>query len=294
MLVLLLLVCAAAALAQERAPGLAAELAAMADSERAFARTAGEKGWQHAFYDFFAEDGVGFQPGPVRFRENYRKDPPPPDPLHVVLDWEPLYGDIARSADLGWLTGPYVVLDKTEQKRPPRWGFYSSVWKKQPDGTWRVLADMGIVTPPQEGPLPRHQFTPAPAGKSKPTNQNGPMSLRRAEAHLARDAARKPHSGFRKWLAQTARVHRNGMMPLTTRVDIAGYLRKHPPSGTWETLHVEVSQANDLGYTYGRYELKNAETTVEKGHYMRVWQRDADGDWRLVLDVNNPLPPEKN
>jgi ketosteroid isomerase-like protein len=279
-------------LAQGRNLELTAELEAMAETERAFSRTAGEKGWQHAFYDFFAEEGVGFQPAPVKYRENYRKNPPPPDPLTSVLEWEPLYGDISESADLGWLTGPYRVTDKREQK-PTFWGFYSSVWKKQPDGTWRVLADMGIAIPPQQGSLPRNQFTAAPADKSKAGNQRGPVSLRRAEQHLARDAARNPDSGFRKWLSNTARVHRNGMMPLVTSADIAGYLSEHPRTGSWETLHAEVSQADDLGHTYGRYELKNADGTVEKGHYMRVWKRNVDGDWRVVLDVNNPLPPEK-
>jgi len=264
----------------------------MAETERAFARTAGRKGWQHAFYDFFAEAGTGFQPEPVKYRENYRKNPPPPDPLNSVLDWEPLTGDIAQSADLGWLTGPFVVLDKTEQKRAPRWGFYSSVWKKQPDGTWRVLADLGIAIPAQEGALPRNQFTrihSKPSGK--PKDGTGVESLRTAEQVLADSAARGVTAAYAQWLSPHARLHRNAHVPFTTPQAIRDLLATQPQSGVWRTLHAEISAAGDMGHTYGYYELTRDGTAAEKGHYMRVWKRNAQGEWRVAFDVTAPLPP---
>lgn len=264
----------------------------MAETERAFARTAGQKGWQHAFYDFFAEEGVGFQPEPVKYRENYRKNPPPPDPLNAVLDWEPLTGDVAESADLGWLTGPFVVLDKTAQKRPPRWGFYSSVWKKQPDGSWRVLADLGISIPPQEGPLPRNRFARIRSETSgKPKAAAGVESLRRAEQALADAAAKGVSAAYAQWLSPYARLHRNGHMPFTAPEAIREYLATQPQSGSWRTMHAEVSAAGDMGHTYGSYELKRDGAVVERGHYMRVWKRSSQGEWRLAFDVTAPLPP---
>jgi len=266
------------------------ELTAMADTERAFARTAGQKGWQHAFYDFFAEDGVSFLPAPTKFRENYRKQPPPPDPLNVVLDWEPVYGDIAGSADLGWLTGPYVVVDKTEQKRPTRWGFYSSVWKKQPDGTWRVAADLGIGIPARQGALPRNQFVSALREQPGPA-KSGASSLEQAEQGLAADAGGRMAAAYAKWMSPTARLHRNGHEPFVTPEAIQGYLATQPQSGTWETLHAETAKAGDMGYAYGSYELRKDGATAEKGYYLRVWKRDSQGEWRLVFDVTNPLPP---
>lgn len=264
----------------------------MAETERAFARSAGQKGWQHAFYDFFAEEGVGFQPGPLKYRENYRKNPPPPDPLNTVLDWEPLTGDIAESADLGWLTGPYVVLDRTEQKRPPRWGFYSSVWKKQPDGTWRVLADLGIAIPAQGDSLPRQPFTRVQTEESgKPARAAGAEGLRHAEQALADAAAQGVSAAYAKWLSAYARLHRSGYLPFTTPEAIRAYLATQPQSGAWHTLHAEISAAGDMGFAYGSYELRKDGAVTEKGHYMHVWKRSAKGRWRLVFDVTAPLPP---
>jgi ketosteroid isomerase-like protein len=55
----------------------------------------------------------------------------------------------------------------------------------------------------------------------------------------------------------------------------------------------DVAQSDDLGYTYGSYEMKLAGTDkIEKGYYIRVWKRDAGGKWKLVLDTFSPIPAE--
>ncbi|HEV2668300.1 MAG TPA: tetratricopeptide repeat protein, partial [Blastocatellia bacterium] len=51
----------------------------------------------------------------------------------------------------------------------------------------------------------------------------------------------------------------------------------------------DVSRSGDLGYAYGRYELGGAEP--QKGYFARVWKRDANGQWRIVMDIVRPLPP---
>ncbi len=289
---LALLVCS---LAFAQARDLAAELQAMAETERAFARAAGQKGWQRAFYDFFAEDGVSFQPGPVNYRENYRKDPPPPDPLKVVLDWEPLTGDIAQSADFGWLTGPYAVLDKTGQNRPPRWGFYSSVWKKQPDGQWRVLADLGIQIPSQGDALPHEPFVRVASEPSGMPPQGAQAEgLREAEQAFAAAAGKGLADAYARWMSPHARLHRNGHAPFTALAPIREYLATQPPSGAWQTLHAETSAAKDMGFTYGSYDLMKEDAVAEKGYYMRVWKRNPQGEWRLVFEVTGPLPSVTN
>lgn len=283
-----LLVCAVmAAFAQKSKVDLAAELEAMADTERAFARTCSEKGIPAAFYEFFAPDGIAFSPHPQKLREaNGGVPPAPAKPTTLLLEWEPMFGDIAQSADLGWLTGPVLFSDLTEQKRPPKSGFYSSVWKKQPDGNWRVMVDIGVDVPLREGPLPRNQFTRVSPGEAGPAKGGaGADSIRKAEGSLAQGVTAE----YLKWLTPSARLHRNGPNPLTTAAAIRDYLASHPQSGEWKTLHAETSRADDLGYAYGSYELKKDGVTTEKGYYFRVWKRNAQGEWRLVFDVASPL-----
>jgi hypothetical protein len=58
-------------------------------------------------------------------------------------------------------------------------------------------------------------------------------------------------------------------------------------------MFADVAQSGDLGYTYGSYELKEANATSEKGYYARVWKRGANDQWQVVLDTTSPLPPEQ-
>ena len=57
-----------------------------------------------------------------------------------------------------------------------------------------------------------------------------------------------------------------------------------------------VSESGDLGYTIGTYQLTknddqgNPVTTV--GKYLTVWQKQADGQWKVVADCfNSDAPP---
>ena len=53
----------------------------------------------------------------------------------------------------------------------------------------------------------------------------------------------------------------------------------------------EVSAAGDLAYTYGTARWSKSGGAVS-GHYVRIWQRRADG-WRLIVDnmIASPPPP---
>ena len=56
----------------------------------------------------------------------------------------------------------------------------------------------------------------------------------------------------------------------------------------WKPDFVEVSNAADLGYTYGRYTFTTMDPTGQtirsNGYFHTVWKRQADGKWRFVWD----------
>ena len=64
--------------------------------------------------------------------------------------------------------------------------------------------------------------------------------------------------------------------------------------GGWHATTAEVS--GDLGYTTGPYEITetdaNGKPMTDKGKYLVVWKRQADGGWKCVADMfNTDLPP---
>jgi uncharacterized protein (TIGR02246 family) len=62
-------------------------------------------------------------------------------------------------------------------------------------------------------------------------------------------------------------------------------------SGSFSTTRVEVAKASDMAYEIGIYELatndKKGKPQTEKGKYVVVWKRQADGNWKAVADIFN-------
>ena len=62
-----------------------------------------------------------------------------------------------------------------------------------------------------------------------------------------------------------------------------------------ETTKVEVAGSGELAYTTGTYALaSNNAAAIDKGKFVDVWKKQADGSWKAVIDIFNsdlPVPP---
>ena len=58
----------------------------------------------------------------------------------------------------------------------------------------------------------------------------------------------------------------------------------------WAATKADISSSGDIGYTSGTYQMG-----PEKGKYVTVWKKQADGSWKVVEDIFNadapPSPP---
>lgn len=64
---------------------------------------------------------------------------------------------------------------------------------------------------------------------------------------------------------------------------------------SWHANKVGVARSGELGYTSGTYDfsMKDAsgKTISDKGKYLTVWKREADGAWKVLFDTyNSDLP----
>ena len=73
-------------------------------------------------------------------------------------------------------------------------------------------------------------------------------------------------------------------------------------SVSWQASKVEVSRSSDLAYTMGTYQAtmkdSHGKPVEDRGKYVEVWKKQADGKWKAVSDIFNsdlplPAPPEK-
>jgi ketosteroid isomerase-like protein len=71
-----------------------------------------------------------------------------PWPEGTTLTWTPIKAEMAASGDLGYTYGTYVYTAKNKEgKVVVNYGKYTSIWKKQKDGRWKVMVDMGNSSP---------------------------------------------------------------------------------------------------------------------------------------------------
>ncbi|MCP4583898.1 MAG: nuclear transport factor 2 family protein [candidate division Zixibacteria bacterium] len=59
----------------------------------------------------------------------------------------------------------------------------------------------------------------------------------------------------------------------------------------WEPAAVEVAKSGDLAYTWGMYSLTYQDSTGEEkvspGKYLNIWKKQADGTWKVAIDMGN-------
>ena len=65
---------------------------------------------------------------------------------------------------------------------------------------------------------------------------------------------------------------------------------------TLTPVQVEVSKGGDLGYVRGTYintatDPASKKAMTEKGRFLTVFRKEADGSWKAVQDINNAEAP---
>ena len=81
------------------------------------------------------------------------------------------------------------------------------------------------------------------------------------------------------------------MMPAVGKDELHAWLAKQTMSlAAGQAIGADVARSGDLGYVYGSYELGGDKP--EKGYYARVWKRNSDGEWKIVLDTHSLIPQQ--
>ena len=154
---------------------MAAEPPTAIDAERAFAADAQKLGQWTAFRKYAAEDAVMFVPEQVNAQAwlKDKKDPP------VSVFWWPGRSYVSCDGTIAVNTGPWV------REWGKQVGYFTTVWKRQPEGSWKWLLDHGdaLTTPRAEGGEIKEQRASC-AGRGKPVGLPVPGNV-----SLGREAA---------------------------------------------------------------------------------------------------------
>jgi len=120
-------------------------------------------------------------------------------------------------------------------------------------------------------------------------------SLIQAEQAFARTSVEKGmKEAFLAYLAEDAILFRPGPIPGKA------WLRDRPAPAivlSWRPAYAEVARAGDVGFTFGPWELRSQDpkdTDVAYGTFVTVWRKQADGSWKVAVDLgtSGPKPAE--
>jgi hypothetical protein len=242
-------------------------------AERAFAADGQALGIKGSFLKHAASDGFVFAPDPVNARDFYgarddRATPP--------LVWWPVYAGIARSGDLGFTTGPATLGGKHS-------GWYFTVWKKQPDGSWQWSYDGGPPSNDEFAPAASEPVRYLPlAPKDGPAPDEAFAAVQVADAAIARAAAQDLSAALRPHLSADAVVVGQKRKAGFDAAAVAAELAARPQKVVFAPEGGEAAGSGDFAWTWGR-----AGWTGGAGHYVRIWQLRG-GKWALVYDLLLP------
>jgi len=164
----------------------------VAQTERAFSTRCAEVGIRDSFLEYFAPDAIHFAPEPRLARPDLE---PKPSSNRVRLTWEPKIIRVANTGQLAVSTGPYVL--KTADGES--YGYFLSIWKRQPNADWRVAADIGVAGPQASNSNDDFQtYQDSPIRLDRLTcwhsNENSSVRIGISIRSMARSRPRKPSS----------------------------------------------------------------------------------------------------
>lgn len=252
----------------------------MAAAERAFAAAAAEQGWRDAALAYLAADAI-------QLRAPSRAGAPVAEParpavaelpltrLPVALRdmWEPAFGSVSSDGTFGWTAGAQAALNLPVRSLAHQ-GAYFHAWRRRDDGAWRVWLIDEVRFPNVWQDAAPFAAVPAPdTGDAGQPNE----SLADAEHAIATDA-----HAWNGRLAASIHLHIGGEMPLVGRNAVREWAASRPPP-RFADATVQVAASDDVGVSYGSYDV-TGQGRSERGAWVRAWQRDVTGRWRMTFE----------
>ena len=122
-----------------------------------------------------------------------------------------------------------------------------------------------------------------------------PPSLRPQRIGATRRRAPRTCPKCLSFYADDAELLRPGSYLVTGKEDLRREWEKilaTPGITGWTAAKIQVGRSGDLAYETGAYELKSEDEKKQPvtttGKYVFVWEKQDDGKWKVIEDIDNP------
>ncbi len=286
----------------------APERAALLKADEEFGKMLSATGIEKAYLAFMADDGniLAREKPVITGREAIRRFVAEESP-RMFSNWRALRAGVSAAGDMGYTSGVFdFSMKDADKNQQSGQGVYLLYWKKQ-NNAWKIAA---LVKANARSPLSKSADK---IGSGEQPSSMKSASRSKVEIQSAREAIMKADSDFSalseaKWAGEAfaAYITDDGSMLglLTTGLSGKEVVRtafgEKPDPGdslVWKPVIAGMSASCDLGFTIGYSVSKGTDAegkpSVNYGHYLTVWKKQADGSWKFVLDGGSPAPPPK-
>ncbi|HWA62472.1 MAG TPA: nuclear transport factor 2 family protein [Caulobacteraceae bacterium] len=256
--------------------------------------------------DHYASDGTFMPPGQtpshgtdqIRYTWRQMMDDPA-----FALDFKADRVWLAASGDLAYSRGTFTLTstDPATKKAATQKGSYVTVWRKAANGTWRALED--IVTPGSATPAAAVATGAGAPPKSEPDTGADANAIRADETQWVADWKARDAAKIAAHYAPDATVMNPGAPAASgtagANAAVAEALKDPAFKLTFKSDAMIVASTGDFAYSRGTYtqtgtDPKTHKVTSQKGSYVTLYQRQADGSWKAVEDIAAPGYPVAN
>jgi len=255
------------------------------DTEKAFEKSAAEKGIDQAFIEFSTADGTCFFPGyPVNCVEYFKKR----ERIPAALLWNPTFIDVSSNGALGYSTGNSIYRPKGKDDTNSFYGEYATIWQRQPDGNYKAVLDIGIS---HELPNTETKWT-SPTDSGKELNEKKYSAADASTAFFEMSAKQGLSKAYKAYFADDVRLLRDGKMPIIGKQNALAEFKNDKSIVNFAKRSIFVGAA-DMAYISNSYTATDKSgKQIEKGNFLQVWKLRGN-KWQIVFDVFVPAPPEQ-
>ena len=257
----------------------------LAQKEREFSQSAATRGFIGAFLDYFDDSCVAFYPQPENAKHALTGEPE----SQASLVWRPTFVEVSASGDFGFTTGPSEYRAGGVKDSVVYYGHFVSVWKKNGDGKWKVVLDIGSSYPKSEKKeevFLAKEFPPHEMKKTFSVERERVVMMAADSALSDLIQVRGSKTALQKFVSDDVRVYRKGLFPAQGKNNGVELVKNEKPL-RYNLYAGTISSAADLGFTYGIA----VDAASDTSSFVRIWQKE--NEWKVVVDVMKPWPTKK-
>lgn len=209
--------------------------------------------------------------------------------------WTPVHAVVSRDGGLGCTTG--VLHLSAANSTQPTTGRYAACWRREGDGTWRMLALSRAAAPPSVTSLPESlPGAPGSTGAAAPRDGRPAFEMTEADRLFGRFSADSggPAGAFSRWIADDGMMLGARAAPVRGPEQVRQAFATFPANGhfAWAPLEALTNASEDgsLGFTIGEARIAASPSQATYSKYLTVWRREHDGRYRWVFDTGSDRP----